>query len=284
MFSMPQSGLRPEPWFPASVASYQTLSWDLDKAYDALNDLVNQFQPGMLQLLQQQLVGPNGGEPLDLQKDIFGPLGDRLTLISDFKKPVKEDSQRLLFGVALEDPKKFLVTFGRIIEIVGGAPAKRDFQGTTIYDFKLPEMPNANNGQNNPFKNGTASIAVAKDTLFVTSDPTLLESILRGGGPSLADNADFQAVAKQVPAKTSSLTFAKADEQARVSYDAIKSGQFEAAFKANPNGPDPGKLFDKSKLPDFSVFAKYLSSGGGYGLMEDDGVTFTTFTLRKNNP
>ena len=38
--------------------------------------------------------------PLDLQKDIFGPLGDRLTLISDFKKPVKEDSQRLLLAVA----------------------------------------------------------------------------------------------------------------------------------------------------------------------------------------
>ena len=64
----------------------------------------------------------------------------------------------------------------------------------------------------------------------------------------------------------------------------IKSGQFEAAFKANPNGPDPSKVFDKSKLPDFSVFAKYLSAGGGFGLMEDDGVTFTTFTLRKSNP
>ncbi len=282
MFLMPPTGLRPEPWVPATVASYQTLSWDLDKAYDALNDLVNQFQPGMLQQLQQMLVGPNGGEPIDLQKDIFGPLGDRLTLISDYKKPVKEDSQRILLGVALEDTKKFQATLSKIIEITGGAPAKRDFQGTTIYDFKLPEMPNANNGQPNPFKN--ASVAVAKDTVYVSSEPALLESILRGGGSSLADNPDFLNVAKQIPTKSSSLTFAKADEQARVTYDAIKSGRFEAAFKANPNGPDPGKIFDKSKLPDFSVFAKYLSAGGGFGLMEEDGVTFTTFTLRKTNP
>ena len=283
MFSMPQAALRPEPWVPATVASYQSLSWDLDKAYDSLNELVNQFQPGMLQLLQQQLVGPNGGEPLDLQKDIFGPLGDRLTLISDFKKPIKEDSQRLLLAISLEDSKKFLVTLGRIIEIAGGVPAKRDFQGTTIYDFKLPEMP-VNNGQKNPFSNGTASVAVAKDTVFIASDPSLLETVLRGGGSPLADDPDFQAVAKQIPAKTSSLTFAKSDEQARVTYDTIKSGQFEAAFKANPNGPDPSKILDKSKIPDFSVFAKYLSSGGGFGLMEDDGVTFTQFTLRKNNP
>ena len=76
----PRPTSAPSPGCPANVASYQTLSWDLDGAYNALNDLVNQFQPGMLQVLQQQLVGPNGGEPLDLQKDIFGPLGDRLTV------------------------------------------------------------------------------------------------------------------------------------------------------------------------------------------------------------
>ncbi len=55
-------------------------------------------------------------------------------------------------------------------------------------------------------------------------------------------------------------------------------------MKAAPNAPDISKIFDKSKLPDFSVFAKYLAPGGGFGLMEDDGVTFTNFTLRKGNP
>jgi hypothetical protein len=284
LFMMPPTNLRPEPWVPANVASYASLSWDLDAAYNALNDLVNQFQPGMLQVLQQGLVGPNGGEPLDLQKDIFGPLGNRLTMITDFKKPIKEDSQRFLFGVSVTDPKKFQASLNKIIEIAGGAPAKRDFQGTTIYDFKLPEMPNAGAGDNNPLKNGTASLALAKDTLFVASEPSLLESVLRGGGNTLADNPDFQAIAKQAPAKSSSITYAKSDEAARATYDSIKNGDFEKQFKANPTAPDLSKMFDKSKLPDFSVFAKYLSASGGYGLMEDDGVTFTNFTLRKGNP
>ncbi len=92
----------------------------------------------MLQVLQQQLVGPNGGEPLDLQKDVFGPLGNRLTVITDFKKPIKEDSQRYLFGVALTDSKKFQATLNKIIEIAGGAPAKRDFQGTTHLRLQAP--------------------------------------------------------------------------------------------------------------------------------------------------
>jgi len=284
LFMMPLTGLRPEPWVPATVASYQSMSWELDGAYDALNELVNAFQPGMLNLLEQQLVGPNGGEPISLKKDVFGPLGDRLTLISDFKKPVKEDSQRLLLGVALDDSKAFTNTLTKVLGMTGGAPTKREFQGTTIYDFKLPDMPNNGNNANNPFKSGVASLAIAKDTLYLSTEPALLEATLRSGASALADSPSFQAVAKQIPAKTSSLTYSRADEQARVTYDTIKSGQFEQAFKDKPNTPDVSKVLDKSKIPDFSVFAKYLSEGGGFGLMEQDGMTFTNFTLRKAKP
>jgi hypothetical protein len=285
LFSMPPTTLRPEPWVPASVASYYTLSWDLDGAYNALNDLVNQFQPGMLQVLQQQLVGPNGGEPLDLQKDVFGPLGNRVTVISDYKKPINEDSQRFLFGIAVTDVKKFQASLNKIIEISGAAPAKRDFQGTTIYDFKLSGVPGADaGGDKNPLKDGTASVALAKDTLFLSSDPALLESILRGGGASLADFPEYLELAKQFPAKASSINYAKSDDDAKASYESIKSGEFEKQFKDNPKLPDLSKFFDKAKMPEFSVFAKYLAPGGGFGLMEDDGVTFTNFILKKSNP
>jgi hypothetical protein len=284
LFTMPPTSLRPEPWVPAGAATYYSLSWDLDGAYNALNDLVNQFQQGMLQVLQQQLVGPNGGDPLDLQKDVFGPLGNRVTVVTDFKKPINEDSQRFLFGIALSDVKKFQATLNRIIEIAGGAPAKRDFQGTTIYDFKLPEMGPGGGGDKNPLNGGTASLAIAKDTLFLASEPALLESVLRGGSSTLADFPEYLAVSKQFPAKSSSVNYAKSDEGARASYESIKSGEFEKQFKDNPKAPDFSKLFDKSKLPDFSVFAKYLAPGGGFGLMEDDGVTFTNFILKKSNP
>ena len=170
VFSLPPVSLRPEAWVPATVASYQSLSWDLDNAFNAINDLVNMFQPGMLNVLEQQLVGPNGGEPLSFQKDIFGPLGDRITLISDFKKPIKEDSQRMLLGVALEDAKAFQTTLNRLIELAGGAPKKREFQGTTIYDFDVPNMPNPRRRQRPGQFKGPISVAIAKDTLFVTTD------------------------------------------------------------------------------------------------------------------
>ena len=288
VFTMPRVSLRPESWVPASVASYQSISWDLDAAYTAINDLVNMFQPGVLNVLEQQLVGPNGGEPLSFQKDLFGPIGDRVTFVSDYKKPITEDSQRLLMGIALEDPKAFQNSLNKIIALANGAPKKREFQGTTIYDFPIPNVPNAGAANVNRIK-GPISVAIAKNTLFVASEPTFLEQVLRGGGASLADSSTFQAVAKEIPESTSSLSYTRPEEQARLSYDMIKNGQFEKALRsaAMAGGPDIskfGKLIDKDKLPEFSVFAKYLSQGGGYAVMEEDGLTWTGFTLRKANP
>lgn len=284
---LPKTSLKPEAWVPASVSSYQTWNWDIDKAFEALNDLANTFQPGVLNVLEQQLVGPNGGEPLNFKKDVFDPLGDRITLISDFKKPITEDSQRMVLGIALEDAAAFQTTLTKLIGIAGGGPKKREFQGNTIYDFEVPEIPNAGDG-NNPLK-GPISVTIAKNTLLVSTEPSLLEQVLRGGGPALADSAAYQAVSKEIPDKVSALTFVRPDENARLSFDMIKSGQFEKQLQgaAVAGGPDIsmlGKMYDKDLLPDFSVFAKYLSNGGGYTVQEDDGISISNFTLRKANP
>jgi hypothetical protein len=92
-----------------------------------------------------------------------------------------------------------------------------------------------------------------------------------------------------MPDKVSGLTYVRPEEQARISYDMVKSGQFEKALQgaAVAGGPDLsrlGKLIDKEKMPDFSVFAKYLSQGGRYSEMGEDGLTITGFTLRKRKP
>ena len=288
IFSLPPITLRPESWVPATVASYQTVSFDLDNAFIALNEIANKFQPGLLNMVEQGLVGPNGGQPLSFQNDVFGPLGDRITVISDFKKPIKEDSQRMLVAVSLEDTKAFQNTLSRLLELTGVAPQKREFQGTTIYDLDL-NIPNQ--GAGGPQLNSPVSIAIAKDTLFMTSDTTLLEQVLRQGNPALADSASFQSIAKEYPEKASGLSYVRPDESARLSYDLVKSGKFEkaiqqAAASRAPGGdfPNLGKIIPGDKLPDFSVFAKYLSLGGGFSTMDEDGFMMTGFTLRRPGP
>jgi hypothetical protein len=291
VFSLPPVSLRPETWVPATVASYQTVSIDLDNAYKALDELLNKFQPGMINIIEQQLVGPEGGQPLSLQKDVVGPLGDRVTIISDFKKPIKEDSQRMLIAVHLEDTKAFQNSLNRIFELSGAAPEKREFQGTTIYDFTVPNLNAENGNVNVQAIRGPISLAVAKDTLFVTTEATLLEQVLRTGNSSLGDSSTYQAVAQEIPEKASGISYVRPDEQARISYDMLKSGQFgkalqQAAASAR-NGrelPDLGKLIPADKLPEFTVFAKYLSLGGSYSVMDDEGFTRIAFSLRRKNP
>jgi hypothetical protein len=289
IFSLPKVTIRPEPWVPATVASYQTVSIDLKGIYKGVDDLVNKFQQGMLNTLQQGLLGPDG-EPLNIEKEVFGTLGDRVSIITDFKKPIKEDSQRTLLAIALKDPKTFQNTFGKILALVSASPKKRDFQGTTIYDFEvnLPNMPNNPNAANVQFK-GPISVAIAKDSFFATSDTTLLEQILRPGNSSLAESPEFQSILKEMPEKISGMTYVRAEEQARLTYDMLKNGQLEKAFKqaaarGRGDGGDAPKLIDTDKLPEFSVFAKYLPRGGSYSQMDDDGFIMTGFSLKKSNP
>ncbi|QDV36011.1 hypothetical protein [Tautonia plasticadhaerens] len=289
LFQMPPIDATPEPWVPATVASYQTLSWDLDAAYTALGDLVNMFLPGALENVERGLQGP-GGETIRFQQDIFGPIGDRVSIIADFAEEGEEidaQSQRGLVAIALEDEQAFQTTLNKVFAIAGLAPEKRDFQGTTIYDVELPELPAAP-GAPQLQLDGNVSIAIAKGYLFATGRAPLLEQILRGGGSSLADDSQFRAVAGKYPGQVSSFTFNRPEEQARAVYNTFKSGQFQQAIEAAGNAggagedmPDLSELIDVTKIPEFSVFAKYLSQGGSYSVMEEDGLTITQFSLPK---
>jgi len=288
VFPMPPIDTQAEPWVPASTSTYSTLSWDLDAAFVAAQDLVNQFLPGAIENVEQGLVGPNG-EQFQFQRDIFGPLGNRITIISDYKTggaEISQDDQRALFALALEDASAFQNTLNKLISISGANPKKRDFQGTTIYDFELPELP-AQPGMNVNL-DGDLSVAIAKDHLFASGNPTLLEQVLRGG-PAIGDDEEFRSVIGQMPGQVSSFSFSRPDESARAVYNMFKSGQIDEAFEqANAAGgedvPDFDNLIDVDKIPEFSVFAKYLTQSGSYWEMSEDGLTITQFTLRKANP
>ena len=138
---------------------------------------------------------------------------------------------------------------------------------------------------------GPISVAIAKDSLFVTTDTTLLEQVLRPGNPSLADSTAYQTIAKEFPEKISGMSYVRPDESARA---VVRHGQERsvrqgpAARDGGPAGrarmPDLSKLIPVEKLPEFGVFAKYLSLGGSSSVMDDDGFTMTGFTLRHANP
>ena len=272
LLAMPVQDLTPAAWVPATVASYQATSLDFDAVWKGIAELADTYAPGVLEQVEQGLAGN-----LKFKDDLFGPLGKRITTISDFKKQATEGNQRGVVAIALDDAKTFQNTLNKIFDIAGAAPKQRSFQGTTIYDFDVPpEM--AQQGIEGPI-----SLAIAKDQLFVAFEPTLLEQILRGGYAGLAENPDFLAVTKHVPSQTSLLSFARPEDAARSTFGMLSSDQFKLALQQTNQG-DAGpiaELLDPKLLPEFSVIAKYLSPQGGYGIQGEDGFTFTRFTVKK---
>lgn len=281
LLQMPRLAMKPEAWVPATVSSYQSQSWDLDEAFNGFVELVNQFAPGTVGVIEQQISG--AGEPISFQKDIFDPLGDRITVASITKADAKPgEIPPSLFGIALENAKTFQATINKLMKLAGSQPQKREFQGVDIHDIEIPEIPGAA-GQF-PEK---ISLAIAKDTLFISTDAKLLEQALRGG-PSLGDTDEYKAFAKFLPETVSSVTFAKPEEAAKSSYDMIKNGQLDEAFEparaTGANIPKIGDMISIDKIPGFEVFKKYLSKGGAYWIQDDDGITITNFSVKPQKP
>ena len=198
------------------------------------------FQPGMLERPRAAARRPQRRRAAELPEGHLRPARrpdhdhQRLQEADHRGQPAASSS-----AVALEDAKAFQNTLNKIIALAGRAQEAR-VPGDDDLRLRRPRHAQRRPAANvNQFK-GPISLAIAKDTLFVSTEPTLLEQVLRGGGPALADSPAFQAVAKEIPEKVSSLTFVRPEEQARLSYDMIKSGQFEKALQAAAiaGGPD----------------------------------------------
>ena len=239
-FAMPKVDLKPEPWVPATVASYESFSWDLDNAYATLTEMANNFGAGaLIDNVEKGLVPPNGGEPLSFKKDLFGPLGNRFTVIGDFKKPINEDSQRILLAVALQDAKKFQATLTKLFAIAKVKPKTREFQGTTIYDIELPNAPMPPTPPAAPSSRARSAWPSPRIT---SSPPPSRPSWSRSSAPAARPwptSPGYQAVAQLLPEKASLVSFDRSEEQARLLYDMVKTGNFQKALQGGQHGRRP---------------------------------------------
>lgn len=282
LFQMPPADLRPEPWVPAGVASYASYSFDVDAFWNSLSELVDQFAPGVLEQAEKALSDQPGG--FSLKNDLLGPFAKRITAIGDYKQPITEDSQRMVVAFALDNPAAAQTTLNKIIDMANATPKKRTFQGETIYDFELPaELEVAASGIEGPI-----SLVIAKNYMFISTEPTLIEQILRGGYQSLTDTDEYQAVSKHFPSMTNIVGFTRADDSIQGVYSMLQGDQFRLALEqmkaqAPEDAPDLAALFDPKLLPEFDAIKKYLQPSGSYAVPDDDGVVMTQFTLKKPN-
>lgn len=293
LLKMPAKPIKPEPWVPEDVVSYISFNWDVDLFYTTLIEMVNAVQPGAMEQVEAMLAGPDPNSPLlNIKNDLIGPLGNRITLITDYVVEESTPNPRILIAWELENSAKLTELFDRLMALAGGAlPLEtKSVNGNTVYTFPLGDLVTAQlpEGQM-PFKLGVFGFTITKTHLMLTTHVELLDKCLNNSKGGLAESDAYKTLAAKMPAEVSMMGVSRGDEQARASWDYLKSGKLaETIRKAMESQAEVGAFLggiidalDGKELPEFEKVAKYFVPSGSYAIMDEKGVIYKSFTPKK---
>jgi hypothetical protein len=287
----PKSGsTEPENWVDDSVVSYNTINWDLKKTTKAVEEIVNTF---MGENAFEDNVIKRGSTALDLdfRKDFLDLLNDRLTLAQVVLPPKRINSQSNLFGVHVQDIDRV-----------------RDFTLPKIFEAAKKQTPRWTSKQigestiyflDNDFKSETVRApkpcfgVVQKQVLLSDSLETIEYAIkvVDEGENLLSDSIEYKLIRDKIKEQLkgqefSVMSYQRPDEQLRLFYDlASDPKNIERLEGMSMNNPFFGALVSALKgrqLPPFEKIAKYMVPSGAYLTEEENGLHYTTFSLKRD--
>jgi hypothetical protein len=312
--------LAPEPWASRDLATYTTFHWDIQNAFAHVGSLLDEIafgKEGVWEDTLQTLIKDPNGPQIDLERDLVAHLGQRVTIVTDYKLPITPTSQRHLLAIkasnadllakAIEksmadDPRVKVRSFEKhvIWEIIPEelVVLDVDIQGPGLSDDLAVEdddeqaagvvLPNS-------------AVTVADGYLLVSSHVDLLEKTLQGVAPRerLERDVDYRLVqaelAKLGSGPRCAEGFARTDEQYRATYEMFRLGrlpEMDTVFAELLNvvlGEDKEGVIrkpqlDASKLPEYEVVRRYLGPAGSFVASEEQGWFVVGFTLSKDTP
>jgi hypothetical protein len=265
IFEFPATSQQPPRWVPAEAAGYSTVNWDVEGAFDAVEALVDQFQPpGTFHQLIDQLA--QQGPQIHVKDDLIDSLTGRIQTLGELRDDVdlaKAAAQPLVIALELSNESKMSEVLKKVDAAMEDKLETRDFRGVTIYEMEIP------NFQGGPPQ--SMGVAVARGQLFFATDVQLLEQYLRDDQDAqpLANSSDYRRVASHFPSRTSILSFQRPAAQLKPYYETFRNGELDAVITE----------IDFSKLPEFEQIAKYFNLTGSYAVPDDDGALFVNFGL-----
>ena len=292
LLTMPPTDLRPEEFLPAEMSSYLSGHWDFGLAWETLQGILRETNPGVLDGIDGALASVIPENPPTFEADVIEPLGDRLTTASQILVTGAKPVQRSLLAWQLNDGPRLTETLDRLLSVAmargaGGLLQRRTIGGATFYAVPLEQFV----GDNPTIDVGTIAFGVAKSHFLFASHVELLERTLSAdGGAGLAETPEYEAVARHFPARTSAIRFAKTSDQLQVTWRMVRSEAFLEMWRQTQDRVPDGFLaeiadgfadaLDPRKLPDFERVAQHLTPAGGYLLQGDDGLHYREFRLR----
>lgn len=291
----------PPAFVPANAVKFQRWRIDGQKAWAALEKMLNDISPQALNTLNFLINNANEAakekDPnYDFKKNVIGNLGD--DLISYQKSPrgatlgeLQSPPSLVLIGSPNPDQ---LVTAVRgplfLLTARAGTPDEREFLGRKIYSFQLPTPPTRGMSNAAPRK---LNFAASGGYVAISTDAAILEEYLRsseGKAKPLRETAGLTEAMQRVGGPgTGMFGYENQNETARIAFDVLKklgSASTNADSSLNPlAGTVPFAAPEKkikdwldfSLLPDFNKVSQYFYFTVYGGGANAEGITFKAF-------
>ncbi|MHB0955735.1 MAG: hypothetical protein ACYC0X_05080 [Pirellulaceae bacterium] len=318
--------LQPQPFVSRDLGSYFTFNWKMIEAFEYSKSLVNELLNGgpeddLMEDIIASLAKDKDGPQVDLRNDLVRHFAERASIITDCRRPITPESERLLFAIELTNPEAVQETINKAFEADPDAE-KREFEGHVIWEIVTNDVPVEVDeiqiegvGVFDPFAAGpepehveaeadkkilpNSAITVAHGHLMVASHLDFIMELLKRplGSEVLTEAADYQLVQdalSKIDAGPSSFRFfTRTDEAYRPSYELIRQGKMPEAKTVVGKvlnqllGPDEKGILreqqiDGTKMPEFDAVRRYLGPAGVNIRSEDDGWYVSGCLLSKD--
>lgn len=286
----PKSGsTEPEAWVYDKVASYGTMNWDFAKTIKAVAEIVDTF--GGENTFENNVIARGSSQVgIDIRKDVLDLLDDRVSLAQLILPSKQINSQSNLVGIHVKDAERVksdvLPRFFSKMKSNDARWNSKVFGETTIYYVDVKnDNPNIRVPQ-------PAFGMVGNELLASDSVQSIEQAIttFSSGEDLLSDAIEYKLIRDRIKVQlkdkeTSIMSYQRPEESLRLFYDlASDSANIERLKSVSANNPFFGALvsaLDGRSLPPFEVISKYLAPSGAFVVEEEDGLHYTTFSMRR---
>ncbi len=322
MMKFPNSNeMQSQSWVPRKLASYRTFNCDLKQAFEhfgSLFDAIAGYEEafdGVLEGLERDPYGPQ----VDVRRDFIDHLGQRVTLVTDYKVPITPKCERFLFAIQVINPQAIAATVEKFMESDPNA-YRTQFQGIELWEIQEAQdevyeldidsteldlfAPVDDEGEkkNQPNQElSSSAVCVTNGHLFIASHVNFLKEVLapRRQDNTLSSSGDYHeveaAMAQLAPGAASAKFFLRTDEAYRPIYELLRQGKMPESetlvgrilnrLLAPAEEEDEGVLrqqkIDGRKLPEFEMVRRYFGPAGTTIRSQENGWTIVGATLSK---
>ncbi|MGE0755936.1 MAG: hypothetical protein AB7F89_01720 [Pirellulaceae bacterium] len=306
----------PQDWVPERLATYLTFYWKVQEAFWHSESLVNEIAGADVfrDVLNDIEKDPNGPQ-INVQNEFIQYLGQRLTVVSDYREPITTKSERVILAIEVLNPEAVMAAVNKTMSSDRNAK-KIVVDGHTIWemtqeeDFAVEQIKIEGDvlgglGEDlgeEPVEEKrfrpNAAVTVAHGSFLIGTHVDYVVEMLKSvkEGERLSDAKDFvrvETALKELGADQDAFRcFTRSDQAYRVTYEMIRQGKMpeaETLLAKLLNGlfaPDDEdslrpQQIDGSKLPEFEQVQAYLGPAGFYVRADEHGWLVEGCLLKK---